>query len=186
VELTPGVHDVDDVDDVGIDDFDDVDQRSVDLAPRDDQVRYRARGRHRWAVYGVLAAVLVIGGALVYKGLSEATLYFRTADEAVAQKTSLGTSRFRMEGTVVAKPVEQGETVEFNVRNKGVTVPVHHTGSPPEMFRPGIPVVLEGHWAKGGAFFASDHILVKHDEKYESEADYKKRVAQARKDGQTP
>jgi cytochrome c-type biogenesis protein CcmE len=134
-------------------------------------------------VYAVLGVLIAVMGVLVYKGLSEATLYFRTADEAVAQKSSLGTRRFRMEGTVVAQPAERGTTVEFDVRNKGVTVPVHHTGSPPEMFRPGIPVVLEGHWDPSGRFFASDHILVKHDEKYESEADYKKRIAQAKKDG---
>ena len=29
-------------------------------------------------------------GALVYKGLSDASLYFRNADEAVAQRDSLG------------------------------------------------------------------------------------------------
>jgi cytochrome c-type biogenesis protein CcmE len=179
VELTPGV------DDVGIDDLGpDGEPPSVDLTPRDGGGSYRPRGRRRWPVYGVLAAVVLVGGILVYKGLSEATLYFRTADEAVAQKSSLGTRRFRLEGAVVAKSVERDYGTQFSVRNKGVTVDVHNTGVEPNEFKPGQPVVLEGKWDRSGSFFACDRILVKHDEKYESEADYKKRIAEAKKDGQ--
>ena len=42
--------------------------------------------------------------------------------------------------------------------------PVHHRGDPPELFKAGVPVVLEGRWQ--GDFFASDRILIKHDENY--------------------
>jgi cytochrome c-type biogenesis protein CcmE len=35
---------------------------------------------------------------------------------------------------------------------------------PPQLFRPGIPVVLEGHWA--GNVFASDLVMVKHSASY--------------------
>ena len=47
-------------------------------------------------------------------------------------------------------------------------------GHPPEMFRPGIPVVLEGHWHEAADVFASDRILIKHDESYESKDDYER------------
>jgi cytochrome c-type biogenesis protein CcmE len=114
----------------------------------------------------IAGAVVVIAlGFLVVRGLGNATLYFRTADEAVAQRAHLGERRFRIEGTVVPGTVKaQATDVAFAIENKGVAVPVRHAGDPPELFRPGIPVVLEGRFR--GAVFASDRIMVKHSEAY--------------------
>jgi cytochrome c-type biogenesis protein CcmE len=114
-----------------------------------------------------LAGIVVVGALafLVFQGLGNATLYFRTADEAVAQRAQLGDRRFRIEGDVVAGSVSQvGNDVSFVLTSKNVEVPVRHRGDPPELFRPGIPVVLEGHFE--GDHFASDRILVKHSETY--------------------
>ena len=112
-----------------------------------------------------LVVVLAALGFLLYKGLGNATLYFRTADEAVAQRASLGGRRFRIEGDVVPGTVSQvGGDVAFRITSKGVEVPVIHRGDPPELFRPGIPVVLEGRFEGDG--FTSDRILVKHSETY--------------------
>ena len=114
-----------------------------------------------------LAGAVVIGalGFLVYQGLGNATLYFRTADEAVAERQQLGDRRFRIEGDVVAGTVAQtGQDVSFRIISKGVEVPVTHRGDPPELFQPGIPVVLEGRFQGQG--FSSDRILVKHSETY--------------------
>src|SRR5437763_17186903 len=109
--------------------------------------------------------VLAALGLVVGRGLGNATLYFRTADEAVAQKQQLADKRFRIEGSVVAGTVrESGGSTAFNIESKGVTVPVSHTGDPPELFKPGIPVVLEGRFQ--GDTFASDRIMVKHSEDY--------------------
>ena len=114
------------------------------------------------------AVVIVALGFLVVQGLGNATLYFRTADEAVAQRQSLGDRRFRIQGAVVDGTVRQsGEQVRFDITSNGATVPVVHRGDPPELFKPGIPVVLEGHF--DGDHFASDRILVKHSETYVAE-----------------
>ena len=114
------------------------------------------------------AVVVVALGFLVAQGLGNATVYFRTADEAVAQRESLGTRRFRIQGTVVAGSVRQsGEQVRFDIASNGVEVPIVHRGDPPELFKPGIPVVLEGRF--DGDHFASDRILVKHSETYVAE-----------------
>jgi cytochrome c-type biogenesis protein CcmE len=137
------------------------------------------RRRRRWLPLAVVAVVLVALGVLVYKGLSDATLYFRTADEAVAQRDDLGTRRFRLEGTVVGDPTRSGDGVAFTVAHNGTSVDVRHVGDPPELFRPGIPVVLEGRWADGEDVFDSDRILVKHDEEYESQEDYDQRMREA-------
>jgi len=118
--------------------------------------------RRLWLAGSIVVGVL---GFLVFQGLGNATVYFRTADEAVAQRSSLGTRRFRLEGTVVSGSVaETRGDVAFRVANNGVEVPVVHRGDPPEMFRPDIAVVLEGHFR--GTTFASDRILVKHSETY--------------------
>ncbi len=126
--------------------------------------------RRLWLAGTVVLAAL---GFLVFQGLGNATVYFRTADEAVAQRSSLGTRRFRLEGTVVSGSVAESRgDVAFRVANNGVEVPVVHRGDPPEMFRADVPVVLEGHFHGNG--FASDRILVKHSENYE--ADHPERV----------
>jgi cytochrome c-type biogenesis protein CcmE len=145
--------------------------------------RARRRARRRWLPLVVLAVVVLGIGALVYKGLDDATLYFRNADEAVAQRDELGTKRFRLQGTVVGEPTFEGDEVAFEVAYNGVSVAVAHTGSPPDMFRPGIPVVVEGQWVDGTDVFAGDRILVKHDESYESQEDYEERIAEADQGG---
>jgi cytochrome c-type biogenesis protein CcmE len=144
--------------------------------------RPRRRTRRRWLPLLVLGAVLAVLGGLVYKGLSDATLYFRNADEAVAQRDSLGTKRFRLQGTVTGQPASHPDgTVDFDVRFNGVTVAVRNHGNPPDIFRTGIPVVIEGHWPEQGDVFEGDRILVKHDETYESQKDYQRRIAEAEK-----
>ena len=117
-----------------------------------------------------LAGVVVLAalGFLVFQGLGNATLYFRTADEAVAQREQLGDRRFRIEGDVVDGSVRQvGNDVSFILTKNNVQVPVQHKGDPPELFRPGIPVVLEGRFKDD--YFSSDRILVKHSETYVAE-----------------
>ena len=104
----------------------------------------------------------------MFKGLGSATVYFKTADEAVAQKTKLGNHRFRVEGTVVDGTVRQtGNDVAFTITNNNVDLAVVNQGSPPELFKPEIPVVLEGRWS--GDHFASDRIIVKHSETYRAQ-----------------
>jgi cytochrome c-type biogenesis protein CcmE len=155
----------------------------VELTPRtlgeDEVERAPHRRRRRWLPLAVLAVLLMAIGILVYKGLSDATLYFRNADEAVAQRDSLGTRRFRLQGTVVGEPQRVGDSVQFAVEFNDVTVDVRHVGDPPELFREGVPVVLEGRWAEGEDVFDSDRILVKHDEEYESEDQYDERLREA-------
>ena len=103
-------------------------------------------------------------GVVAYQALSSASLYFYNADEAVAQKADLGDQRFRLQGSVLddVEPSRRRTGVTFTVTFNGVEVPVHHEGDPPELFEPGIPVVLEGRWASSGEVFESDRILVKH------------------------
>ena len=124
-------------------------------------------------VWAALAVVVAAVGFLMWQGLGNATVYFYTADEAVEEKADLGTRRFRIEGAVVPGSVEERSggpaehVVEFEIISAGVKVPVRHIGNPPELFQPGIPVVLEGNW--DGDVYASDRIMVKHTTEYKAE-----------------
>lgn len=107
-------------------------------------------------------------GFLVFKGLTSAVVFFKTANEAVAQRTALGDSTFQLEGTVVAGSVHRqpGGVVAFTVESRGVKVPVRNAGSPPQLFQAGIPVIVVGHFVGSSDDFASDQILVKHSNSY--------------------
>ena len=120
--------------------------------------------KRRRALIIVVVAVLAAGG-LLWQALGEATVYFKTADEAMAERASLGERRFRLEGLVLAGSVKsQGDGVRFVVAENGARIAVRHRGDPPELFKEGIPVVLEGHFQ--GATYESDRILVKHTSEY--------------------
>ncbi|MGE3620725.1 MAG: cytochrome c maturation protein CcmE [Acidimicrobiia bacterium] len=131
--------------------------------------------RRRWALLVVGLAVVAIG-VIAWQAMTNAAVYFYNADEAVADREALGDKRFRLQGLVVEDSVRRSEggaafTVEFN----DVQVEVVHSGGTPELFEEGIPVVLSGRWS--GARFASDEMLIRHDENYV--ADNEDRIADA-------
>lgn len=138
----------------------------MDLTPRPVEETARPRAtRRRYGGAVVLALVLVGAGLVLWQGLSNATLYFCNADEVGVRDACRGDGRFRLQGTVVDGTVRDGAgRVDFDVTYGGVTIPVRHAGDPPQLFQPGIPVVVEGRY--DGSTFQSDRILVKHTEEY--------------------
>ncbi|MDQ6616323.1 MAG: cytochrome c maturation protein CcmE [Actinomycetota bacterium] len=131
-------------------------------------IRPRARlgsRRRQVMAFGIIAAALAV---LLFRGLGNATVYFKTADEAVAQRAQLGSHRFRIEGTVQPGVHQLGPNVAFAIANNGVSVDVTHHSGAPQLFKPGIPVVLEGHFASDG-HFDSDLIMVKHTASYDAQ-----------------
>lgn len=157
----------------------------MELTPRTSESPSQRR-RRRLPVYLVVVALVVVGGFLVVKALGSASTFYRNVDEAVAQKQSLGTKRFRLQGTVAPCTIERtGDGVAFAVTYNGVEIPVHHVGDPPEMFKEDEAVLLEGHFAADGSTtFDSNLMIVKHSEVYTaSEAD---RLTQAEQGGKVP
>lgn len=145
-----------------------------DTTPPDDAAfdptpRSRPPRRRRTVIVTVaLVAVVALLVVIAVQSLGDASLFFLNADEAVAQRDDLGADRFRLQGTVVpGTVVEDDGGVQFTVVFNEVTVDVNHRGDPPELFQPGIPVVLEGQWE--GETFASDRILVRHSSEYEAD-----------------
>ncbi|HEY2811979.1 MAG TPA: cytochrome c maturation protein CcmE [Acidimicrobiales bacterium] len=144
-----------------------------DLTPRtlgEPEAGARRRRKRNPGAYVLLVLIIGAIGYVIFQGLSSAALYYRNADEAVADKASLGTRRFRVQGTVVDPVTKVGNEVDFTITFNGASVPVHHIGGdPPELFKSGIPVVLEGHWDQSGDFFTSDSILIKHSADYKQQ-----------------
>ena len=114
-------------------------------------------GRRAWVAVGLIVVAL---GFLVFRGLGNATVYFKTVDEAVAERRELGTNRFRIEGTVVTAPHDG----RFTIRGEREQVDVAYQGDVPALMQVGIPVVMEGRW--DGDRFAGDTIMVKHTSEY--------------------
>jgi cytochrome c-type biogenesis protein CcmE len=117
------------------------------------------------AVFALLAVALVF---LLVEGLGSSLDYFDTVNQAMTQKATLGTSVFRLEGTVVPGSIRNtAQGADFTVSGGNQTVRVDNAGSPPALFQPGIPVVAVGHFAStGSSLFLSNQILVKHSASY--------------------
>jgi cytochrome c-type biogenesis protein CcmE len=129
----------------------------------------------------VMAVILGAIAFLVVKGLGDATTFFRNADEAVEERDSLGTKRFRLQGIVLPGTIEKtADGVDFVVEWHCATVPVTHEGGGAS-FTDGVPVVLEGRFAERGETYQSDKIINKHTSEYRTDrseraqADYEKR-----------
>jgi cytochrome c-type biogenesis protein CcmE len=57
--------------------------------------------------------------------------------------------------------------VEFDIEFHCEVLHVRHDGDPPELFQPGIPVVLEGSYAAPPSdTYESDRIIVNHTNEY--------------------
>jgi cytochrome c-type biogenesis protein CcmE len=171
---------------------------TLDLTPRAaPPVRKR-----RWLPIALLVLVVVAIGALLFKTLGDATLFFKNVDEAVAERDTLGYRRFQLQGTVVPGTVESTQVdglpaVAFSISFNGAELDALHVGNPPDLFKEGEAVVLEGRWTQGvapvgeftngvndGWYFASDRMLAKHDSSYE--ADNGERLKEAEEGGKVP
>jgi cytochrome c-type biogenesis protein CcmE len=121
--------------------------------------------RYRAFIIPAAGLVLVLGG-FMFANLQESLVYYRVPSEVAG--TPAEASRFRLGGQVVPGTVDATSAgVDFEVSDGDAVVAVSHTGSPQQLFREGIGVVVEGEW--DGAVFRSDSMIIKHDEQYRTE-----------------
>ncbi len=130
-----------------------------------------ARATPRRRRLRLLLVFALLAGAIVYllvEGLGSSLDYFDTVSQALAHKTRIGTTVFRLEGVVVRGSVRRTAAgADFEVSGGGRMIAVHNSGSPPELFQPDIPVVVVGHFASVGSdLFVSSQIMVKHSATY--------------------
>jgi cytochrome c-type biogenesis protein CcmE len=125
----------------------------------------RRRRTRLWVIFAVLAGAFAF---LLVEGLGSSLDYFDTVNQALAHRGTLGTTTFRLEGTVVPGSIHSTAAgADFTIGQGANTVQVTNTGSPPALFQSNIPVVVVGHFTTPTSLeFVSNGILVKHSPNY--------------------
>ena len=139
-------------------------REAVGPAPRVRVGRSLLASRRRQVIAGLVIALAI--GFVVFEGLGNALSYYQTVPQALAARQALGVKPFRIMGTVGPSVKQVDNRTVFDISYQGQTVSVVDSADPPQLFKPGIPVVLEGHFAKGSDVFDSDLIMVKHSANY--------------------
>jgi cytochrome c-type biogenesis protein CcmE len=130
--------------------------------------RLRTRGPRRALAIGGLVAVVGAFGYLIYGGIGENLVYFLSPRELLAKGTAAYDVPVRLGGQVVPGSVQWNADrleLRFRVTDGAEQVSVRSTGAPPQMFRDGIGVVVEGRYRRGGEF-ESHNLMVKHSNEY--------------------
>jgi cytochrome c-type biogenesis protein CcmE len=118
----------------------------------------------------VIAATIVAGafGYLMLGGLEQNVVFFLTPQELLAKGTEAHDRAVRLGGQVAPGSVQwNAETLDlrFKVRDGDSEVLVHSRGAPPQMFRDGMGVVVEGKYGASGVF-ESSNLMIRHNEEY--------------------
>ena len=133
-----------------------------------------SRGQRRWSgkrwLAKIVAAVILVGtfGYLMYGGIGNNLVYFLTPGELLAKGTSAVDVPVRLGGQIVPGSVAWNAAtldLRFRVTDGTKEVAVKSTGAPPQMFRPGIGVIVEGRYDKSGVFSATN-LMVRHSNEY--------------------
>ncbi|MGH7904224.1 MAG: cytochrome c maturation protein CcmE [Candidatus Dormibacteraceae bacterium] len=116
--------------------------------------------------WGLLVFVVVgCVGYLIYSAMGGSAEYYQTVAELRRHPTS---SDVRVLGTVEndVRRTDGGLGVRFSAEQGGATLPVAYRGTLPDIFRPGIQVVVEGRMSNG--VFQAGSLLAKCPSKFTS------------------
>jgi cytochrome c-type biogenesis protein CcmE len=125
-----------------------------------------------WIAISLLVALSALGWVAL-GSIGENLVYYWTPQELLSKGDAAKDAVVRLGGLVKAGSVQWqpgDRELRFVVALDGHEVPVRATEMPPQMFREGIGVVVEGRLDAGGTF-VSDRLLVKHDNEYRAPAD---------------
>ena len=127
------------------------------------------KGRRRATLALAVGIILAAFGFLLYGGIDKNVVFFLTPQELVARGTSAYDVPVRLGGLVAPGSVKWDPDkldLRFVVMDSGgQSVNVHSTGAPPQMFRDGMGVVVEGRYNRNGVF-ESTNLMVKHSNEY--------------------
>ena len=149
----------------------------------------RSRGAIKYLVGG-----LVIVAAIVYiftSSIQQNLTFFITPSEYLQDEAKYTGRTVRLGGVVEPGSVKFDRTnleLSFVISDGTVKFPVKHSGTPPDLFKEGMGVTVEGKFQGAGqsAVFQGTQLLVKHSEEYsapepgQSGYDYQKAIQDAR------
>jgi cytochrome c-type biogenesis protein CcmE len=121
----------------------------------------------------LVGALVVAGaalGAISFGNIGENLVYYWDVSQLVEKRAQAAGAVVRLGGQVKPGSVDwsaEKNLLRFDITDGKQTVPVECTGAPPQMFREGIGVVVEGTVTATGVF-SSDRLMVKHSNEYKA------------------
>lgn len=127
--------------------------------------------RKRLPLSFLLAGIAILGAViyLVYANTQTNAVYYMTVPE-LKHCTICTTQAVRVAGVVQAGSVvrnDSNDLIKFVITDGNQSLPVTYSGVVPDIFRPGIQVVVEGHYTGQGPFQAQI-LLAKCPSKFQS------------------
>lgn len=115
-------------------------------------------------------AIIIVGvfGYLIYGGLDKNVVYFLTPKELLAKGSRGVDVPVRLGGQIKPGSVKWNDStlaLTFTITDGTSEIAVRSTGAPPQMFRDGMGVVVEGKYMHGGVFNCTN-LMVKHSNEY--------------------
>ena len=135
-------------------------------APRRFESQSTSRVRSARVIIAALVVVAAIG-YLVYNGFQSTTVYYLTVAELKAKSADVGS--VRVAGIVAENSVQRTDsdsTIHFTISDSGASMPVVYKGLVPDIFGPGIQVVVEGHYNNATGVFEASTLLAKCPSKF--------------------
>ena len=105
---------------------------------------------------------------LLYGGLDKNVVYFLTPKELLAKGTRAVDVPVRLGGQIKPGSVKWNDAtldLAFTITDGTSEIAVHSKGAPPQMFRDGMGVVVEGRYLREGVFNCTN-LIVKHSNEY--------------------
>lgn len=127
--------------------------------------------KRSWVIAGGVV-ILAAFGWLLFGGLEKNVVFFLTPAELLAKGPEGVDVPVRLGGQVKPGSVQwdaQALDLRFVVVDGQREMPVRSTGAPPQMFRDGMGVIVEGRADASGVFMASN-LMVKHSNEYRAPA----------------
>ncbi len=132
----------------------------------------------KYFAIGALAVAGIAFVAITVGGIGENLVYYWGPSELRQAGTKAVGATIRLGGQVAKGSIVQRPGVaslEFDVVDASASVHVQSAGIPPQMFREGIGVVVEGTLTEAG-HFESRRLMVSHGNEYRAPDDPKARV----------
>jgi len=119
-------------------------------------------------ILGGAAVIVAVFAWLLFGGLEKNVVFFLTPKELLAKGPDGVGVPVRLGGQVKPGSMKwdaRALDLRFTVTDGAKEIPVQSTGAPPQMFRDGMGVVVEGQVTPTGVFHATN-LMVKHSNEY--------------------
>jgi cytochrome c-type biogenesis protein CcmE len=142
------------------------------LTITENDIKEKTPQRKRIPLSFILVGIALLGAMvyLVYTNTQANAAYYMTINE-LRQCTTCSAQTVRVAGVVkegsVVRNDQQG-TLQFAMTDGGQEMHVTYSGVIPDIFRPGVQVVVEGHYSQQGSSFQAQTLLAKCPSKFQS------------------